>query len=165
MRRAELDYVLNTMLVSHPNVSDLNLTVGKPLQVESSGVLKDVHIEPPLWKLTPFQTEIIALNLLNNDPRLTKQLLTKGSADCSYAIEDVARFRVNIFAQRHTYSIVMRKLETEIPTVESMALPKILNKIAEEKNGLVLVTGATGSGKTTLFFWTRTPMWVKALKS
>ena len=137
------------MLRTHENVSDLNFTVGKPLQVESSGQLVNVEIQPPIWKLTPFQTEIFALNIIGRDQRLTRQLLENGSADCSYHLGKKARFRVNIFSQRNTYSIVMRKLETTIPTIEELDLPRVFHKIAQEKNGLILVTGATGSGKTT----------------
>ncbi|MBI4665014.1 MAG: PilT/PilU family type 4a pilus ATPase [Nitrospinae bacterium] len=149
MRRAELDHVLETMLDSHDNVSDLNMTVGKAFQVESSGVLVDVNMNPPVWKLTPFQTELIALNIIANDQRLTRHLVDSGSADCSYFVGDKARFRVNIFSQRNTYSLVLRKLQTVIPTIEDLELPEVFHKVAEEKNGLVVVTGATGSGKTT----------------
>ena len=149
MHTKDLDFILHTMLDSHPNVSDLNFTVGKPLQVETSGVLREVKITPPIERLSPFQTENIALAMINGDGRLTRNLLEHGSADCSYALGDRARFRVNIFSQRGTYSLVLRKLESKIPTVEEMKLPKIFSKIAEEKNGMVLVTGATGSGKTT----------------
>ncbi|MDH5511411.1 MAG: ATPase, T2SS/T4P/T4SS family, partial [Nitrospinota bacterium] len=149
MQSKDLDFILNTMLDSHPNVSDLNFTVGKPLQVESSGVLKEVAINPPIARLTPFQTENIAFTIINSDTRLTRQLLDQGSADCSYSLGDRARFRVNIFSQRATYSLVLRKLESRIPTIGDMNLPKVLYKIIEEKNGMVLVTGATGSGKTT----------------
>ena len=149
MQSKDLDHILNTMLDSHPNVSDLNFTVGKPLQVESSGVLKEVSINPPIKKLTPYHTENIALAIIGGDTRLTRQLLDNGSADCSYSLGDRARFRVNIFSQRSTYSLVLRKLESKIPNIDEMKLPKIFLKISEEKNGLVLVTGATGSGKTT----------------
>ncbi len=99
--------------------------------------------------LTPFQTETFALQLLNNDRRNTHMLLEQGSADLSYAMGDRARFRINIFSARGNYSVVMRRLPTYIPTVEEMQLPAVLNEIVEEKNGLVLVTGATGSGKST----------------
>jgi twitching motility protein PilT len=150
MRKAELDYILSTMLESAPNVSDLNLTVGKPPQVESSGQLIPVNFdEESLKVLTPFQTEILALNLMHSDRRLTENLLKQGSCDLSYSLPGKARFRVNIFSQRGTYSIVLRKLETRIPTLADLKLPKILGQIAEEKNGLVLVTGATGSGKSS----------------
>ena len=72
MTKAELDYILGTMLDSHKNVSDLNITVDKPFQVESSGELVSVGIEPPVDKLTPFQAETIALNILNRNRRLAK---------------------------------------------------------------------------------------------
>ena len=149
MRRAELDFILDRMLSAADNVSDLNLTVGKALQVESSGQLKDVSMKTEFKKLTPFQTEILALNIVGQDRRLVKVLIETGSTDASYHIGDKARFRVNIFSQRNTYTLVLRKLETTIPTIDELKLPKVFHKVAEEKNGLILVTGATGSGKTT----------------
>lgn len=149
MRRPETEQILSTMLESHPGVSDLNFTVDKPPQVESFGELNPVTLNTPIEKLTPFQTEILALNLLNRDRRLTQTLLTEGSCDCSFYLSGKARFRVNIFSQRGNYSIVMRKLETKIPTMEGLKLPPAFNKMSEEHNGLILVTGATGSGKTT----------------
>jgi twitching motility protein PilT len=117
--------------------------------VESSGQLTGVDLEPPIQKLTPFQSEIFALNLINQDRRLTEILLSQGSCDSSYELPGKARFRVNIFSQRGNYSIVLRKLETRIPTFQDMNLPEAFHKMAEEKNGIILVTGATGSGKST----------------
>jgi twitching motility protein PilT len=149
MRKAEVDYILTTMLEAFGNISDLNLTVGQPFQVETSGQLTEVKVKPPIPKITPFQSEVIALNLINSDRRLTEILLKSGSCDCSYYIQGKARFRVNIFSQRGNYSVVLRKLETRIPTIEELKLPPQFAKAAEEKNGLILVTGATGSGKTT----------------
>ncbi|MCD6138023.1 MAG: PilT/PilU family type 4a pilus ATPase [Deltaproteobacteria bacterium] len=149
MRKQEIDHILTRMLDSHDNVSDLNITVGKPFQVESSGILKKVDLTPPFDELTPFQTEIFALNLINRDRRLTETLLNEGSCDLSYRLPGKARFRVNIFSQRGNYSIVLRKLETRIPTFNQLGLPEAFKKIAEEKNGIILVTGATGSGKST----------------
>ena len=149
MRKQEVDHILTQMLDAHDNVSDLNFTVGKPLQVESSGELASIEMEPNFEKLTPFQTEIFALNMINQDRRLTEMLINEGSCDLSYGLGDKARFRVNIFSQSGRYSIVLRKLETEIPTLEGLKLPEAFRKIAQEKNGIVLVTGATGSGKST----------------
>ena len=149
MKKQEIDYILGKMLDSNKNVSDLNVTVGKSFQVESSGQLTAVDLDPPLEKLTPFQTEIFALNLINYDRRLTEILLAQGSCDSSYELPGKARFRVNIFSQRSNYSIVLRKLETKIPTIEELNLPEPFKKMAEEKNGIILVTGATGSGKST----------------
>jgi twitching motility protein PilT len=149
MRRPELDYILNTMLDSQPEVSDLLFTVDKPLQVESFGDLKPVVTDPPIEKLTPYQTEMVALNLIGENQWHIEDLLRRGSCDTSYSVPDKARFRVNIFSQRSQYSIVCRKLNTVIPTLDSLRLPEILKLIPQEKTGLVLVTGATGSGKST----------------
>jgi twitching motility protein PilT len=149
MRKAEIDDMLLAMLESHDNVSDLNITVDRPLQVESNGELVGVPVTPPVGALTPFQTEIFALNLINGDRRLCQYLVEQGSCDSSYWLAGKARFRVNIFSQRGNISCVLRKLETKIPTLEELKLPEAFGKMTGEKNGLILVTGATGSGKTT----------------
>src|SRR6185369_14382589 len=114
-----------------------NITVDKPLQVESSGELVGVTIEPPVDKLTPFQTETIALNIINRNRRLTEDLIKSGSCDSSYALGQKARFRVNISTQRGHYTIILRRLSTEIPSVDQLNLPPIFHTIA------------TGSGKST----------------
>lgn len=149
MRKAEIDHILTTMLESHGNISDLNITAGKSFQVESSGQLTEVALESSISKITPFQAEIFALNLINSDRRLTETLIREGSCDCSYFLVGKVRFRVNIFSQRGNYSTVLRKLETRIPSIEELKLPPQFGKVANEKNGLILVTGATGSGKST----------------
>ena len=149
MKQQELDYVLTSMLKAYDNVSDLNFTVDKPCQVEASGQLKPVLGGPLPKKLTPFQTESIALNLIKGDRRLLKNLLSQGSCDISYQLAGKARFRVNIFSQRGCYSVVMRQLSTRVPTIREMGLPNAFYRMAEERNGIVLVTGATGSGKST----------------
>jgi len=149
MKKQEVDHILVKMLDSHREVSDLNFTVGKPLQVETAGELVPVEIRNHTRPLTAFQTETIALNLINQDRRLTEALLRSGSCDLSYALPGKARFRVNIFSQGGNFSIVCRKLESKIPTIEERGLPKAMHQIAREKNGIVFVTGATGSGKTT----------------
>ena len=149
MTKAELDYILGSMLDSQKNVSDLNITADKPLQVEASGELTAVSIEPPIDRLTPFQTETIALNIINRNRRLTEDLIKTGSCDCSYSLGQKARFRVNIFSQRGHYSVILRKLSTEMPSIDQLNLPPVFHTISKEKTGLVLVTGATGSGKST----------------
>ncbi|MFH1293597.1 MAG: PilT/PilU family type 4a pilus ATPase [Pseudomonadota bacterium] len=149
MRKQQIDYILTTMLESHDNVSDLNITVDKPFQVESAGELLPVSLNPPIRQLTPFQTEILALNLINRDRRLTRALLSEGSCDTSYQLAGKARFRVNVFSQKGCYSTVMRQLATRVPTIEELGLPPAFSKMAEERNGIILVTGATGTGKTT----------------
>lgn len=149
MRKQEIDYLLTKMLDSQRNVSDLNITVGKPFQVETEGVLTVAEFEPPFQKLTPFQTEIFALNLINQDRRLTDILVNEGSCDLSYELPGKARFRVNVFSQKSNYSIALRKLESKIPTCKELNLPDAFYKMVQEQNGIILVTGATGTGKTT----------------
>ena len=149
MRQQDLDHILTTMLEAYDGVSDLNVTVDKPFQVEASGQLQPVEVNPPIERLTPFQAEMFALNLVNSDRRLTRTLLTEGSCDSSYQLAGKARFRVNIFSQKGYYSTVMRQLATRVPTVEEMKLPEAFQKMTGERNGIILVTGATGSGKST----------------
>jgi twitching motility protein PilT len=149
MRRPELDQILTTMLASQHEVSDLLFTVDRPLQVECYGELKPVNFDPPIPSLTPFQTEMIALNIIGDNVAHFESLLRHGSCDAAYALSEKARFRVNIFSQRGNYSIVCRQLNTVIPTLDALKLPEILKEIPKEKTGLVLVTGATGSGKST----------------
>ncbi len=149
MKKTEIDYWIAAMLDSHSNVSDLNITVGKELQVETAGVLAPVEVTPPVEELTPFQTEAFALNLIGRNKRLLKNLVETGSCDLSYSLSDKARFRVNIFTQKGYFTTVLRKLETDVPSIESMQFPEAFNKMAGELNGLVLFTGATGTGKTT----------------
>ena len=149
MRKQEVDYLLTTMLDSHQSVSDLNFTVGKPLQVETFGELVGVDMKPSLKSLTPFQTEMVALNLINRDRRLTETLLKEGSCDLSYSLPGKARFRVNVFSRSGDYSIVLRQLETKVPSIKEMGLPESFYKMSHERNGIVFFTGATGTGKTT----------------
>ncbi|MEN8258152.1 MAG: PilT/PilU family type 4a pilus ATPase [Thermodesulfobacteriota bacterium] len=149
MKQTEIDYWIDTMLDSHTGVSDLNFTVDKSLQVESAGKLVPVPIEPNITALTPYQTEVFALNLIAGNKRLLNDLVKNGSCDLSYRLGDKARFRVNIFSQRGHYSAVLRKLPTEIPTIESMDLPPAMKQMTDILNGFILVTGSTGSGKST----------------
>jgi twitching motility protein PilT len=144
-----MDYILDHLLGSHERISDLNMTVGKPLQVESDGVLVPSDLDPPLGNLTPFQTEMFAMALLNRDRRLTDTLLKEGSCDLSWEIPGKARLRVNIFSQKDNLSIAFRKLAAEVPTIGELGLPAAFHEMSREKNGLILVTGATGSGKST----------------
>ncbi|MDE3066365.1 MAG: PilT/PilU family type 4a pilus ATPase [Verrucomicrobiota bacterium] len=149
MRRPELDQLLSAMLASQPEVSDVLFTVGRPPQVEAYGELQPVALTPPIETLTPFQTETIALNLIGDNIQHLDQLLRHGASDSAYALSEKARFRVNVFSQRGCYSIVCRQLNTVVPTLEKLKFPPVFKEIAREKTGLVLLTGATGSGKTT----------------
>jgi twitching motility protein PilT len=149
MRLIELNHLFSKIVDQYPQISDINLTVGHPVQVEVYGELLPVQLNLGSTVLTPFQTEVMALNLLQSDRQKTEALLREGSCDFSHAIDSKARFRVNIFSQRNRYSIVMRKLPITVPTIEELGLPPIFKKMASEKNGLVFFTGATGTGKTT----------------
>lgn len=149
MRRKELDYVLTRILDENPTASDINFTVGKPMQAEIDGQLKAVCLDLIAEELTPFHTESIAMNLIAGDRRNVQNLVNQGSCDLSYHLPGKARFRVNVFSQRGTYSIIMRQLPTRIASIDELRLPPAFKKVAEEKFGIVLVTGATGSGKST----------------
>ena len=149
MKKQEVDHILARMLDAYDNVSDLNVTVAKPFQVETAGVLTEVDMDPSFREITPFQAEVFALNLINQNRRLTENLLVEGSCDASYELPGKARFRVNIFSQRGNYSIVLRKLATKIPTCQELGIPASFLEMAEEKNGIILITGATGCGKST----------------
>ena len=148
MKNFNLDAILESMLKVSDRVSDLNFSVGRPPQVEVDGQLTAVNF-PGLPRLTPFQTETIALYMLRGDRELTRTLLNNGSVDLSYSIPMKTRFRVNIFSQRGTYAIVLRVIPEGVPSIESLALPRELVNISRLKNGVVLVTGPTGSGKST----------------
>jgi twitching motility protein PilT len=149
MKLPEVNYWITNMLESYQRVSDLNFTVGRPLQVETAGQLAPIKVSPEINELTPFQTEVAALNFIQGNKRLLDDLATHGSCDLSHALGNKARFRVNVFTQQGHLSIVMRKMENIIPTIKSLNLPDVFNKMTKEINGFILVTGATGTGKTT----------------
>ena len=149
MRRNEIDYLLGTLLDFNKDVSDIIFTVDRPPQVEVSGQLIAVPTQPPITRLTAYQTEMIAMNLVAGNQRLVEDLLRSGACDSSYSLGERARFRINIFSQRGNYSIVLRKLNAQIPNINDLNLPEVILQAAKEKTGLVLVTGATGSGKST----------------
>ena len=149
MLKAHFDHLLNVILDSHEGIADLFFVVGRPFQVEAHGKLKPVQVDPPIPVLTPFHVERIVNVLVGHDARLVHDLIHTGSCDSSYTVGNRCRLRVNIFRQRGSYGIVMRILATKIPTVAALNLPPIFEKMTQEKTGLILVTGATGSGKTT----------------
>jgi twitching motility protein PilT len=144
----DLDPLLETMLDYSPGISDLNLSVGRAPQVELDGQLKTVAYAG-LERLMPYHTELIAMRLMAGKRDLADRLVKTGSADLSYSLAKRTRFRVNVFAQRGTYSIVLRVIPNRVPTVEELGIPSQLNEIALERHGIVLVTGPTGSGKST----------------
>jgi twitching motility protein PilT len=144
----DLDPLLEAMLDSAPNISDLNLSVGRPPQVEVDGQLRPVSYMG-IERLLPYQTELIVMRLLAGKRDVSEKLIRTGSTDLSYSLARRTRFRVNVFQQRGTYSTVLRVIPNKIPTIEELGIPPQLNLIAEERNGIVLLTGPTGSGKST----------------
>jgi twitching motility protein PilT len=144
----DLDPLLETMLDFSPGISDLNLSVGRPPQVELDGQLRPIAYAG-IERLLPYQTELIAMRLLAGKRDLAEKLVRTGSVDLSYSLAKRTRFRVNVFAQRGSYSIVLRVIPNKIPTVEELGIPPQLNEVGDERNGIVLVTGPTGSGKST----------------
>jgi twitching motility protein PilT len=140
--------VLQQMLEVSDKVSDLIFSPGRPPQVELVSKLQPVSI-PGLEKLTPAQTYAIAKLVIGNHESSLEALEKLGSTDLSFGVPGLSRFRVNIFKQRGTYAIVMRVIPPRPPRFEDFNLPQQLREIVELKNGIVLVTGPTGSGKSS----------------
>lgn len=140
--------IIEQMLLISENVSDLNFSCGQKPQVEINGVLYPAS-PIGLGKLSAFQTEMIAMSLIRDNPEAALHLARTQTADLSYALPGKCRFRVNIFQQRNSFSIVMRVIPHEIPTFDALRLPPQLADIADIRNGVVLLTGPTGSGKSS----------------
>jgi twitching motility protein PilT len=140
--------VLRLMLRVSDKVSDLIFSPGRPPQVELTGKLQAVRI-PGLEKLTPAHTAGIAKLIIANQEAAIESLEKSGSADLSFSAPGESRFRVNIFKQRGTHAIVMRVIPPRPPNFSDFNLPEQLKEIAEIQNGIVLVTGPTGSGKSS----------------
>jgi twitching motility protein PilT len=140
--------LIGAMLDSGQGVSDLVFSPGRPPQVERNGVLAAVAI-PDLLVLRPDDTARLALDLVGGNVQALHNLRTQGSCDLSYSIPERSRFRVNVFRQRGTFAVVMRVIASRIPTLADLHLPAALADTALLKNGIVLVTGPTGSGKSS----------------
>jgi twitching motility protein PilT len=140
--------VLRQMLKASDKVSDLIFSPGRPPQVELAGKLQPIQV-PGLDKLTPTHTAIIAKLIIGNNESASESIEKNGSADLSFSAPGEARFRVNIFKQRGTHAIVMRVIPTKPPNFADFDLPPQLKEIVDIKNGIVLVTGPTGSGKSS----------------
>jgi twitching motility protein PilT len=140
--------VLQQMLEVSEKVSDLIFSPGRPPQVELVSKLQPVPVAG-LEKLTPAQTYAIAKLIIGNHETSLESLEKFGSTDLSFGVPGLSRFRVNIFKQRGTYAIVMRVIPQRPPRFEDFDLPKQLLEIVELKTGIVLVTGPTGSGKSS----------------
>ncbi len=140
--------IIEQMLLTSENVSDLNFSCGQKPQVEINGTL---YSTTPLGlgRLSAFQTEMIAMSILRDNAEAALQLAKYRTADLSYALPGKCRFRVNIFQQRNSFSIVMRVIPHEVPTFDSLKVPPQLADICDIRNGVVLLTGPTGSGKSS----------------
>ena len=140
--------IIEQMLLISDNVSDLNFSCGQKPQVEINGSLYSAS-PLGLGRLTAFQTEMIAMSLVRGNPDAAALLAKHRTSDLSYALPGKCRFRVNIFQQRNSYSIVMRVIPHEIPTFEQLNIPPQLREVCDIRNGIVLLTGPTGSGKSS----------------
>jgi twitching motility protein PilT len=145
----ELDRLLTAMLASAEGISDLLFVVGKPPQVEADGTLEPLTGAGAEPALTSERIEKLAQTIIGNNSRLQVDLAERGSCDCSYALRDFCRFRVNIYRQNGGYAMVLRLLQPVIPQMEALGIPSTVREIIKEKNGLIFVTGGAGNGKTT----------------
>src|ERR1700730_1011198 len=149
MDQQTVDALLTKMLRVGEDVSDLLFVTGRPPLVEIHARLFEFPVETPDGTVDSDFIRDLAGYLIHDDERLTQDFAKLGSCDCSYLIENVARLRVNIFKQNGQHAIVMRQLKAEVPTLDSLTLPPVFREMLKEKNGIILVTGATGSGKTS----------------
>jgi twitching motility protein PilT len=148
MSTINFSQVVQLMLSVSDKISDLIFSPGRPPQVELIGKLTPVNI-PGMELLTPAHTAGIAKALIGSNKVAEETLEQHGSADLSFSLTGLSRFRVNIFKQRGTFAIVMRVVPDIVPSFEQLSLPLPLKEVAEFKNGIVLVTGPTGSGKSS----------------
>ncbi|MGA2244794.1 MAG: PilT/PilU family type 4a pilus ATPase [Verrucomicrobiota bacterium] len=148
IRIAELNALLTRLIQSAEGISDLIFVAGKPPQAEIYGrlVIPPGCTEPPL---DGQRIETLAHAIMAGNERLIRDLAQTGSCDCSHALDGVCRFRVNIYRQIGNHAMVLRRLSSEVPTMEKLELAPVFYEIIKEKTGLVFVTGGTGSGKTT----------------
>ncbi len=147
-RSIQTAQLITAMLKSGSHVSDLIFSPGRAPQIEVSGELVELKFKG-LESLTAEDTKLIAYDLIGKNDHPIRKLEQDGSADLSYGLPGVARFRVNVFRQRGTYAIVMRVIPMDIPGFEKLNLPPVLQEIVDLRNGIVLVTGPTGSGKSS----------------
>ena len=145
----ELDALLTGMIQSAEGISDLLFVANRPAQMEVHGKIKPFHAPDQEPLLTSERIERLARIIIKNNPRLLEDMVNRGSCDCSYSLSDLCRFRVNIFRQNGNYAMVLRRLQSKIPAMDTLNLPPVFREVIKEKNGLIFVTGGTGSGKTT----------------
>jgi twitching motility protein PilT len=144
----ETPALIAVMLESTPGISDLIFSPARPPQVEKHGELTAVAV-PGLSLLQADDTARIARDLIGANDHALRTLKEQGACDFSYAMPGRARFRVNVFRQRGTFAAVLRVIPTKIPSLDELKLPSALTEVASLRNGIVLVTGPTGSGKSS----------------
>jgi len=147
-RTVPTDAIIKAMLDVGTGISDLIFSPGRPPQVERYGELVEVKIDG-LPALKNEDTAAIASDLIRSNEVVLRTLKESGSTDLSYVLPERCRFRVNIFRQRGTFAIVMRVIAARIPSIAELGLPPAIADCAKLKNGIVLVTGPTGSGKSS----------------
>jgi twitching motility protein PilT len=140
--------LVTAMLKASTNVSDLLFSPGRAPQIEVNGSLVELKFKG-LEALAPQDTQFLAFDILGKNEAPLRKLDNDGSADFSYSVPGVARFRVNVFKQRGTYAVVMRVIPDKIPSFKELRLPESLSEIVHLRNGIVLLTGPTGSGKSS----------------
>jgi twitching motility protein PilT len=149
MNKEELDRLLDAMVNYAEGISDLLFVANRPMQIESQGNLKPFVFEQTEPVLTSERIEGMARLIINDNPRLLQDLKEHGSCDCAYTLGNACRFRVNIYLQNGHYAMVLRHLKPLVPTFDALNLGPTFHEIIKEKNGIIFVTGGTGSGKTT----------------
>jgi twitching motility protein PilT len=140
-----MDYMIEDLMeeVVERGGSDLHVSAGLPPYIRVNGKLMATDRDP----LSPEQCQKLIFSMLNNTQR--KNLEQNWELDCSYGVRGLARFRVNVYKDRGTYAAALRALSSKIPTIETLGLPNIVREMSEKPRGLILVTGPTGSGKST----------------
>ncbi|HSY19808.1 MAG TPA: PilT/PilU family type 4a pilus ATPase [Candidatus Acidoferrales bacterium] len=143
----EFNRLLQAMVDSYGEISDLLFVPGKLPQVEVHGTLESPALGEAI--LTGARIESFARVILDGNAKLTQDLATTGACDCSYALGETCRFRVNIYKQKNHHAMVMRRLATQVPSLDTLGMAPIFKNLIQEKNGLIFVTGGAGNGKTT----------------
>jgi twitching motility protein PilT len=147
-RKFDTAQLITAMLKAHGHVSDLIFSPGRAPQIEVSGQLVELKFKG-IECLSAQDTDNIARDLMGKNEHPIGKLADEGSADLSYGVAGVGRFRVNIFRQRGSLAVVMRVIPDRIPGFEELNLPAKLRDVVQLRNGIVLVTGPTGSGKSS----------------
>jgi twitching motility protein PilT len=147
-KRVPTPNLIATMIAANPKTSDLIFSPGRLPQAKANGQLMPFRIQG-VGLLKPEDTALIAADLIGKNAQALQKLKEEGSCDISYSLAQVSRFRVNIFTQRGSCAIVMRVIPSSVPDFAALNLPPQLADAANLRNGIVLVTGPTGSGKSS----------------